>query len=120
MSLGLSMATEVLLTAMRSVTITAMISNPSFAEDQPCMTPQTQWNFSLPIQWCLLNPYGRVRVVGSCLLLLCPWGCQCWPQKFWWLLGSITVIFNPSFAENQHHMTPQSQWNCFLPIQQNR
>jgi hypothetical protein len=42
MSLGLSVVTEVLLTAMRSITITAMISNPSFAEDQPCMTPQNQ------------------------------------------------------------------------------
>jgi uncharacterized membrane protein len=148
-----------------------MIFNPSFAKNQPHMTPQTQWNFFLPIQWCLLDPYGRVRVVGSCLL--CPWGCH-WPQKFCWLLGPslwfltqvlliinpndttepvklflahtmvfvgsiwksksdwflfvipwgcqwpqkfcwlmlgfITMILNPSFAENQPHMTPQTQW----------
>jgi hypothetical protein len=49
-----------------------MIFKPSFAENQPCMTPQRQWNSSLPIQWCLLDPYGRVRVVDSCVL--CPLG----------------------------------------------
>jgi hypothetical protein len=65
----------------------SLIFNPSFAENQPCMTPQGQWNSSLPIQWCLLDPYGRVRVVGSCVL--CRLGCQ-WPQKFCWLLGSIS------------------------------
>jgi hypothetical protein len=56
--------------------------------------PQSQWNSSLSIQWCLLDPYGGVRVVGSCLL--CPWGCQ-WPQKFCWLRGSITD-FQPKFC----------------------
>jgi hypothetical protein len=58
------------------------------------MTSQSQWNSSLSIQWCLLDPYGSVRVVGSCLL--CPWGCL-WPQKFCWLLGSITVFW-PKFC----------------------
>jgi hypothetical protein len=176
-SLGLSVATEVLLTAARSIT---MISNPSFVQNQPRMTPQSQWNSSLSIKWCLLDPYGRVRVVGSCLL--CPWGCQ-WPQKFCWLLGdgvhhydfqpkfcwkstlhdttepmelflvhtmvfvgsiwksksgwflvpgavsghrsfadcwvmgSITMISNPSFVQNQPHMTPQVQWKSSLSTQ---
>jgi hypothetical protein len=58
------------------------------------MTPKGQWNSSLPIQWCLLDPYGRVRVVDSSLL--CPLGCQ-WTQKFCWLLGSITD-FQPKFC----------------------
>jgi hypothetical protein len=29
------------------------------------MTPQIQWNSSLHIQWCLLDPYGRVGVTIS-------------------------------------------------------
>jgi hypothetical protein len=36
-------------------------------KSQPSMTHKIQWNSSLHIQWCLLDPYGRVRVVGSCL-----------------------------------------------------
>jgi hypothetical protein len=38
------------------------------AENQPCMTPQSKRKSSLSIGWCLLDPYGRIRVVGSCLL----------------------------------------------------
>jgi hypothetical protein len=64
MSLGLSVATEVLLT-------------------------------------CLLNPYGRVRVVGSCLLFPGTVSghtsfADCWGPS---------LIFNPSFAENSPHDT---------------
>jgi hypothetical protein len=57
---------------------TEIIFNPSFAENQRHMTPQSQWNSSLSIGWCLFNPYGRIRVIGSCLLG--PRGCQ-WQQK---------------------------------------
>jgi hypothetical protein len=53
----------------------------------------------LPIQWCLLDPYGRIRAVGSCLL--CPWGCQ-WPQKIvltagvhWWFSTQVLLKINP-------------------------
>jgi hypothetical protein len=114
MSPGLSGATEVLLTVGVHLW-SSLIFNPSFAENQPCMTPQGQWNSSLPIRWCLLDPYGRVRVVGSCLL--CPLGCHCqWPQKFCWLLGSISDFHAISYAENQPCMTPQGQWNSSLPI----
>jgi hypothetical protein len=60
-----------------------------------------------------LDPFGRIRVVGSCLL--CPWGCQ-WPQKLCWLLKSIAQ-FQPMFAQNQPCKTPQSQWNSSLSIQ---
>jgi hypothetical protein len=49
-------------------------------------------------------------VVGSCLL--CPWGCQ-WQQKLCLLLRGPSLIFNPSFAENQPCMTQQSQRNLF-------
>jgi hypothetical protein len=63
-----------------------LIFNPSFAENKPSMTPQNQRNSFLSIQWCLLDPYRRIRVVGSCLLG--PWDCH-WPQKLCWLLGSI-------------------------------
>jgi hypothetical protein len=84
---------------------------PKFCWKSTHMTPQSQWNSSLSIQWCLLDPYGRVKVVGSCLLV-CPCGCQ-WPQKFYWLMCDDGVhhyvISNPSFAENQPHMTPQSK-----------
>jgi hypothetical protein len=88
--------------------------NPSFAKNQPCMTPQSQWNSSLSIQWCLLDPFGRITVVGSCLS--CLYGtvsdhrncvdCQ-----------SPLLNFNPSFAQNQPCMTPQIQRNSSLSIQ---
>jgi hypothetical protein len=39
-------------------------------------------------------------VVGSCLL--CCWGCW-WPQKLFWLLGSITD-FQPKFTDGQSHL----------------
>jgi hypothetical protein len=74
------------------------IFNPTFAEDQALMTPKSQWNSSLSIQCCLLGPYARIKVVDSCLI--CPWGCW-WSQKFCWQLGSMTLIFNPTFAEDQ-------------------
>jgi hypothetical protein len=90
MSLGLSVATEIVLTSGGP----SLIFNPSFAQNQPRTTPQIQWNSSLPIQWCLLDPYGRIRVAGS--RLVCPWGCQ-WPQKLCWLLWSITD-FQPKFC----------------------
>jgi hypothetical protein len=66
-----------------------MIFDPSFAQNQPCTTPKSQWNSSLSIQCCLLDPYGRIKVVDSCLL--CPCGCW-WPRKLClqWQLGSIT------------------------------
>jgi hypothetical protein len=63
-------------------------------ENQPCSTPKSQWNSSLSIQCCLLDPYGRIKVVDSCLL--CPCGCW-WPRKLCWQLGSITD-FVPKFC----------------------
>jgi hypothetical protein len=58
------------------------------------MAPLIQRNSSLSIQWCLLDPYGRIRVVHSCLLG--PRGCW-WPQKLCWLLGPI-IDFQPKFC----------------------
>jgi hypothetical protein len=58
------------------------------------MTPHYQLGSSLSIQCCLLDPYGRLKVVGSCLL--CPCGCW-WPQKLCWPLGSITDFW-PKFC----------------------
>jgi hypothetical protein len=78
-------ATEIVLAAGAPV----IDFNPSFAENQPRMTPQSKRNSSLSIQWCLLDQYGRIRVVGSCLLG--PGGFQ-WPQKLCWLLGYINNI----------------------------
>jgi hypothetical protein len=87
----------------------SLIFNPSF-ENQPHMTPQIQWNSSLPIQQCLLDPYGRVKGVGSCLL--CPWDCQ-WPQKFCWLCGvhhwfSTQVLpkINPAWHHRSNETLP--------------
>jgi hypothetical protein len=77
----------------------SLIFNPSLAQNQPHTTPQSQWNSSLPIQWCLLDAFGRIRVVGSSLL--CPWGCQ-WPQKIvltaWvhhWFSTQVWLKINP-------------------------
>jgi hypothetical protein len=76
----------------------SLIFDPSFAEHRPRMTPQSQWDSSLSIQCCLLDPYGRIKVVDSCLL--CPCGCW-WPQKLCWQLGSITITdFWPKFCIN--------------------
>jgi hypothetical protein len=91
-----------------------LIFDPSFAENQPCMTPKTQWNSSLSIQCCLLDPYGRIKVVDSCLLYPC--GCW-WPSKLCWHSYDTSLIFDPSFAENQPCMTPKTQWNSSLSIQ---
>jgi acyl-CoA hydrolase len=41
-SLGLSVATEIVLTAGLLGSIITMIFKPSFAQNQPCMTPQSQ------------------------------------------------------------------------------
>jgi hypothetical protein len=106
MSLGLSVATEIVLTAGVQGAISDFPS-PWFAQNQPCTTPQRQWNSFLSLQWCLLDAsYGRIRVVGSCLL--CHWGCQ-WPQKLCWLLGSI-ADFQPKFClkSTLHHTVPVS------------
>jgi hypothetical protein len=64
---------------------------------KPCTTPKSQWNSSLPIQCCLLDPYGRLKVVDSCLL--CPCCCvggqgNC-ADNSW---DPSLLIFDPSFA----------------------
>jgi hypothetical protein len=51
------------------------------------MTPKSQWNSSLSIQCCLLDPYGWIKVVHSCLL--CPCGC-------WWPQGNCADSWDPS------------------------
>jgi hypothetical protein len=43
----------------------------------------------LSIQCCLLDPYGRIKVVGYCLS--CPCGCW-WPQKLCWQLQWYRVL----------------------------
>jgi hypothetical protein len=92
----------------------AHIFNPSFAQNQPCTTPQNQWNSSLPIQWCLLDPYGRIRVVSSCLL--CPWGCQ-WPQKLCWLLQGPSHL-KPQFYDFGQPNMLLAQWRWQMSPQQ--
>jgi hypothetical protein len=69
--------------------------DPSFAENQPCMAPRSQWNSSLPMQCCLLDSYRRVKVVDSCLLCSC--GCQWLLKLCWQLESSITDVFWPKF-----------------------
>jgi hypothetical protein len=90
---------------------TSLIFNPGFAQNQTRMTPQSQWNSPSPIQWCLLDPYGRMRVVGSCLL--CPWGCLQWPQKFCRLLGSVTD-FQPRFCSKSDLLDTTEPIKLFL------
>jgi hypothetical protein len=117
MSLWLSVAPEIVLTAG----IHHWYSTPSFAENHPPRTPKTQWNSSSSIQCCLLDPYVRIKVVGSCLLCSC--GCQ-WPQKLCWQLGSITdfwpqVLLKTNPAGHQRpNETPPHPYNavCWMHI----
>jgi hypothetical protein len=92
--------------------IPSLIFDPSFAENQPCMAPKTQWNSSLSIQCCLLDPYGRIKVVDSCLL--CPCGCW-WPRKLCLhQLGSITD-FGPQVLMKTNppgHQRPNETPSC--------
>jgi hypothetical protein len=76
-------------------------------------TPNTQWNSSLSIQCCLLKPYGRIKVVGSCLL--CPRSCW-WPKRLFCQLRSMTDFW-PKFCWNQPCRTPKTQWNSSLSLQ---
>jgi hypothetical protein len=90
MSLGLSVATEIVVCWGP-----LLIFNPWFAQNQPCTTPQSQWNSFLSLQWCLLDAsYGRIRVVGSFVVPGAVSGhrkSDCW--------GPL-LIFNPSFLNN--------------------
>jgi hypothetical protein len=74
------------------------------------MAPKTQWNSSLSIQCCLLDPYGWIKVVDSCLL--CPCGCW-WPRKLCLQLGSITDFLtqvllktNPAGPQRPNETSP--------------
>jgi hypothetical protein len=56
----------------------------------------------LSIQCCLLDPYGRIKVVHSCLL--CPCGCW-WPQGIMltagihhWFLTQVEVLMKTNPA----------------------
>jgi hypothetical protein len=70
-SLGLLMATEIVLTV--GIRITDFQPKfwhiPNLHETTDPMKPL----FVSILQWCLLDPYGRIKVVSSCLL--CCWGC---------------------------------------------
>jgi hypothetical protein len=75
------------------------------------MTPKSQWNYSLSMRCCLLDPYGTINVVDSCLL--CPCGCWWPPRKLCWQLGSIIDFLtqvllktNPAWHQRSNEIIP--------------
>jgi hypothetical protein len=120
MSLWLLVAKEIVLTAG----IHHWFFDPSFAENQPCMTPKIQWNTSLSIQCCLLGQYKRTKVVDSCLL--CPCGWLVAARKLCWQLGSITDFLtqvllktNPAWHQRANETIP-CPWDavCWIHMEQ--
>jgi hypothetical protein len=62
----------------------------------------------LSIRWCLLDPYGRIKVVDSCLF----WPCGCWwSQKLCWQLQFLGSGFWELFwiSQKPHFGTQISQ-----------